>query len=207
MHFRNSDFKINQYFKNFADDINEARKHGKDVLYNEIRKKNNLYNARKLQGDVYLKDIFARYWPEFKSKYASRLGRPGLIDSVESFIGCHSFDNGYLYYECPSCGDFYMMGFSCHSRMCPSCGKKYRDQRTVKVSEKTLEVPHRQFVFTVPFQLRKYFLMFRKPLLNALFDAVSESFNALLRSKATSPTGRRKGGSASYRSSTRSAGT
>ncbi len=173
MHFRNSDFKINQYFKNFADDINEARKHGKDVLYNEIRKKNNLYNARKLQGDVYLKDIFARYWPEFKSKYASRLGRPGLIDSVESFIGCHSFDNGYLYYECPSCGDFYMMGFSCHSRMCPSCGKKYRDQRTIKVSEKTLEVPHRKFVFTAPFQLRKYFLMFRKPLLNALFDAVS----------------------------------
>ncbi len=36
----------------------------------------------------------------------------------------------------------------------------------------------------VPFQLRKYFLMFRKPLLNALFDAVSGSFNALLRSKA-----------------------
>ena len=37
--YRNSDFKINTYFKRFSDDINEAKKHGKDVFYNEIRKK------------------------------------------------------------------------------------------------------------------------------------------------------------------------
>ena len=180
MFYRNSDFKINQYFKNFADDIKEAGKHGRDVLYNEIRKKNNLYYARKLQGDVYLKDIFIKFWPEFKKKYESRLNRPGLITAVDSFIGCHNFDNGYLYYECPTCGDFYMIGFSCHSRLCPSCGKKYRDQRTIKVSEKVLEVPHRQFVFTVPCQLRKYFLIHRNPLLNILFESVNDAFNLLL---------------------------
>lgn len=66
MFYRNSDLKINRYFMQFKDDINEAKKHGKDVFYNEIRKKNNCYYARKLQGDVYIKDIFIRYWPEFK---------------------------------------------------------------------------------------------------------------------------------------------
>lgn len=178
--YRNSDFKINTYFKRFSDDINEAKKHGKDVFYNEIRKKNNCYHARKLQGDIYIKDIFIRYWPEFKEKYKTKLTRPGLIESIDKFVGCHNFDNGFLYYECPNCNDFYMVGFSCHSRMCPSCGKKYRDKRTIKVSEKCLEVPHRQFVFTIPHQLRVYFRLYRKPLLNALFKSVDDAFNALL---------------------------
>ena len=181
MFYRNSDLKINRYFMQFKDDINEAKMHGKDVFYNEIRKKNNCYYARKLQGDVYIKDIFIRYWPEFKKRYERRLQRPGLIESIDKFVGCHNFDNGFLYYECPECGDFFMMGFSCHSRMCPSCGKKYKDQRTVKVSEKCLEVSHRQFVFTIPFQLRDYFRLYRKPLLNALFRSVDEAFNLCLK--------------------------
>lgn len=182
--FRNSDLRINRYFIQFKEDINEAKKHGRDVFYNEIRKKNNCYNARKLQGDVYIKDIFARYWKEFKNKYAARLTRKGLVESIDKFVSCHNFDNGFLYYECPNCDDFYMMGFSCHSRICPSCGKKYKDQRTIKVSEKCLEVPHRQFVFTVPYQLRDYFRLYRKPLLNALFKSVDEAFNALLKHHA-----------------------
>lgn len=184
MFYRNSDFQINRYFMNFKNDINEAKKHGKTVFYNEIRKKNNCYHARKLQGDVYIKDIFIRYWPEFKKKYENRLKREGLIESIEKFIGCHNFDNGFLFYECPNCNDFFMMGFSCHSRMCPSCGKKYKDQRTIKVSEKCLEVPHRQFVFTIPYQLRDYFRLYRKPLLNALFKSVDEAFNAVMKRNA-----------------------
>ena len=183
-HYRNSDFAVNQYFKRFPDDINEARKHGKDVLYNEIRKKNNCPYARKLQGDVWLREIFRDNWGDFLAMFGPRLQRDGLIDAVESFIHCHDFGNGYLFYECPVCNDFYMVGFSCHSRVCPSCGKKYRDQRTAKVSEKIIEVPHRQFVFTVPQQLRPWFRAHRKPMLNALFLAVSDAFGLLLSRKA-----------------------
>ena len=184
MHYRNSDLSVNRYFTKFKDDINEAKKHGKEVFYNEVRKKNNCYHARRLQGDVCIKDIFMRYWPEFKERHADRLQRPGLIESIDKFVGCHDFENGYLYFECPNCNEFYMMGFSCHSRICPSCGKKYRDRRTIKVSEKCLEIPRRQFVFTVPFQLRNYFRLYRKPLLNALFKSVEDAFNALLKNHA-----------------------
>lgn len=55
---------------------------------------------------------------------------------------------------------------------------------TIKVSEKCLSVPHRQFVFTIPEQLRIYFRLYRKPLLNILFKSVDTSFNTLLKHHA-----------------------
>ena len=61
MSYRNSDLSTNRYFLKFKDDINEAKKHGKEVFYNEVRKKNNCCHARRLQGDVYIKDIFVEY--------------------------------------------------------------------------------------------------------------------------------------------------
>lgn len=182
--YRNSDFKVNTYFKRFPDQLEAARKAGYGVWVNEVRKLNNCFYARKLQGDVSIREILRAAWPTFKKRHAERLGRPGLVACVEKFIGCHDFANGYLYYECPKCGDFYMVGFSCHSRICPSCGKKYRDARSAKVSAKCLEVPHRQFVFTIPAQLRAFFRLHRKPMLDALFASVNESFRLLLRKHA-----------------------
>lgn len=180
-YYRNSDLKINRYFAKplFRDQIIEAKKHGIDVFYNQVRKLNNCYLARKEQGDISIKDIFSLYWDEFKSKYKSRLNRPGLLKSIESMISCHNFDKGFLFFECPNCNDFYMQGFSCHSRFCSSCGQKYKNQRTVKVSEKCLNVPHRQFVFTIPEELRQYFQRYRG-LLNVLFHTASETLNSVL---------------------------
>ena len=103
--FRNSDLKVNRYFAKpqFKNQLIEASKHGKNVFYNEVRKLNNCYYARKLQGDVSIKDIFLKYWSEFKEKYKHRLTRLDLIESIETMISCHNFDNGYLFYECPNC--------------------------------------------------------------------------------------------------------
>ena len=180
--YRNSDLKINRYFSQpqFKPRILEAITHGKDVFYNEVRKLNNCRQALLEQGDIFIKDIFIHYWYDFKSKYINQLSRTGLIDSIESMISCHNFDNGFTFYQCPSCNDFYMMGFSCHSRFCSSCGQKYKNQRTIKVSEKCLNVPHRQFVFTVPYELRKYFQIYRDDLLNVLFSSVNETLNLVL---------------------------
>lgn len=69
-----------------------------------------------------------RYFTKFKEKYAGRLQRPGLIESIDEFVGYYDFENGFLYFECPSCDEFYMMRCSCHSRMCPSCRKKTKAQ-------------------------------------------------------------------------------
>lgn len=57
--YRNSDLKINKYFSlpQFKEQIIEAKQHGKDVFYNQIRILNNCYYARKLHGDISIKDI------------------------------------------------------------------------------------------------------------------------------------------------------
>ena len=109
--YRNSDFKINRYFTKppFKARIVEASTHGKEIFYNEIRKLNNCRFALKEQGDIFIKDIFIHYWNDFKLKYLNQLSRSGVIDSIESMISCHNFDNGFNFYQCPSCNDFYMM--------------------------------------------------------------------------------------------------
>ena len=182
LYYRNSDLKINRYFAKpqFRTRILEASSRGKDIFYNEVRKLNNCRNALNEQGDIFIKDIFIHYWDDFKLKYINQLSRPGVIDSIEDMISCHNFDKGFTFYQCPSCNDFYMMGFSCHSRFCSSCGQKYKNQRTIKVSEKCLNVPHRQFVFTIPSQLWKYFRIYRDDLLNVLFSSVNETLNVVL---------------------------
>ena len=184
--FRNSDLRINRYFARpeFKERLLQASKHGKATFYNEVRILNNCYYARKLQGDISIKDIFSIYWDSFKKVYAHRLTRPHLVDSIESMLSCHNFDKGYLFYECPSCNNFYMMGFSCHSRFCTSCGQKYKKQRSVNISEKLLSIPHRQFVFTIPEQLRKYFQIYRRPLLNILFSSVNDALVSFLKRSA-----------------------
>ena len=61
--YGNSDLKKDKYFhkKQFKEQINEAKSNGKDVFYNTVRKINNCYHARKLKGDIYIKDIFILY--------------------------------------------------------------------------------------------------------------------------------------------------
>ena len=73
--------------------------------------------------------MFRRYWDDFKKKYASELTRSSIIDNVERMINCGTFDSGYLYFECPNpiCNNFHIQPFTCKSRFCPSCGKKYND--------------------------------------------------------------------------------
>ncbi|HYF92183.1 MAG TPA: transposase zinc-binding domain-containing protein [Symbiobacteriaceae bacterium] len=42
------------------------------------------------------------------------------------------------------------MGFTCKSRFCPRCGKRYVDQWVEKQVETILNVSHRHTVFTIP---------------------------------------------------------
>ena len=181
--FPNSNFKVDTFFRKpeYRSRINAAASTGdKKILTNEIRKINNSRFALYDKGYIRIKDIFQARWDIFKFIYQDKLAaRPGLIDSIESFVSCQNLSKGYIYYQCPNCDNFHLMGLSCHSRLCPTCGKKYKDQRTIKVSEKCLNIPHRQFVFTIPDDFRNYFLKDRK-LLNVLFDSVKDTLNFTL---------------------------
>jgi len=175
--FPNSNFKNDIYYKSF--NLTDAKKVNNDVYINAIRKVNNSKTALLKQGYCYIKNIFLEYWEPFKQKYAHQLTRPAVVKNVEKMIDCENFENGFLTFKCENGCEEYYRSFTCKSRFCPKCGKKYRDMRTVKVANKLIKAPHRQFVFTIPKEYRRLFRQYRS-LLGILFATVNDTFNFIL---------------------------
>ena len=61
-----------------------------------------------------------------------------MIESIDKFAGCHNFENGFLYFECPSCDEFYMMRFSVIPDV-PFLQEKGKDTGEFVVDMKCLE--------------------------------------------------------------------
>ena len=109
---------------------------------------------------------------------ASGKARPCVLDNVEKLLLCGSIYLGYDVYECPSCKNEIIVPHRCHSRLCSSCGTKYAQILSANVSAFAINVYHRHIVFTIPKELRIFFLKDRK-LLNLLFVAVRNTICAL----------------------------
>lgn len=172
--------KVIGYVSNFRENILKAFRINQLFAENKIKKYNNCKEARRQSGKVSIKDLFIHYWNDFKVKYFKQLTRQSIIDNVEKMIKCGSFDvdNGYLYFECPNpvCSNFHIQPFTCKSRFCPSCGKKYNDARVKEICKKCIDVTHRHITFTISEKLRNYFLLDRT-LIDCLFEAVEDTFN------------------------------
>lgn len=164
----------------------EAARNGERVYQNTFNRINNLPCIRESKGKVTLRQLFSEYWDMFYDYY-NPLGliRPAIKDNVDSMIHCKDFSKGYLTYECPNCKKLINVGLSCNSRFCSSCGNRYREERALSISKTVISKPHRQFVFSIAKELRKYFIEpdDRDNLLDILFEAVNEAFNLLLNSK------------------------
>lgn len=149
------------------------------VYTNEHIKSNHLKVNR--DSDT-IKKIFLEYWDTFHHQFSHRIIRPEIDKNVDSFLKCGSYDNGYLFYSCPNCHKFHISAFTCKSRFCPSCAHKYRDSRALVMSSKCVDSEYRHIVFTIPEELRIYFLLDRS-LLNLLFKAVNQVFKFILKNK------------------------
>ena len=97
--------------------------------------------------------------------------RQAVIDNVNKMIHCGDSSYGGAMYHCPDCNEWKFVPFRCHSRFCPTCGNMYSIDRTTSMSFKLLSCTHRHCVFTIPEQLRSFFLQDRS-LLNCLFSSV-----------------------------------
>ena len=179
--YRNPNFLKDLYYKRkeFELSLAKAKKSGYSVFVNRVRQLNNCLNARKEKGDISIQDIFHEHWSEFLEINKDKEIRSSIIDNVDSMLKCHNLANGFSYYECPKCNNFFIAPFTCKSRFCARCGTKYRNKIATNVSKKILRIPHRQLVFTVPYELRKYFRIDRR-LLSILFQSVNETMNAQL---------------------------
>jgi hypothetical protein len=123
-----------------------------------------------------IKVIFKENWPDFKQKHSGRI-RKTVIEDVEKMLRCGDISCGYSEYKCDCCGEIKKVAFTCKSRFCSSCGKIYVDKRAENMTNKLIKVKHRHMVFTIPEELRVYFLR-ERGLLSLL---AQESYEVLKR--------------------------
>ena len=119
-----------------------------------------------------IKDIFADHWDAFVSK--GHPIRSAVFKNVEKVIMCGDPSMGHALYFCEHCNKFKHVAFTCKSRFCNSCGAKYTQDRAESITSKLVRCTHRHIVFTIPKELRTYFLRDRK-LLNLLFNACADT--------------------------------
>jgi hypothetical protein len=110
--------------------------------------------------------------------YQGRYGfwRPIVGSVVKKFLECGDLKHGFARVRCPKCREELFVPFSCRGRcFCPSCHQKRALEKAGWVAEHVCaEVPHRQFVFTIPKRLRIYF-RFERRLLGHLCRAAART--------------------------------
>lgn len=127
---------------------------------------------QRLKQTFTIKQILKDHWHSFLS-----LGydlRPSIIKNVQKVIHCGDPSLGYALYSCSHCGKIKHVPFRCKSRFCNTCGASYVSNRAQSISSKLINCKHRHLVFTIPYELRKFFRLDRS-LLDILFKASSQT--------------------------------
>jgi hypothetical protein len=110
----------------------------------------------------------------------------GYYDTaVARYYDCGLFESGFARVKCTECPYEFLVAFSCKGRgLCPSCGAKRAAIFSELLRSQILaDVPHAQWVFSLPKMLRPYFLYHREllgDLARLAFETVSEMMLAVL---------------------------
>ncbi|MCB1080139.1 MAG: transposase zinc-binding domain-containing protein, partial [Verrucomicrobiae bacterium] len=116
-----------------------------------------IYRPRRPRASP-LWQIVHRCWADFVTGYEYRHRpihgplRHDAIDVVRQFHRCGDLAAGFTRLQCPDCGHERLLAFTCKTRLfCPSCHQR-KVQTTGDWIARVLcfDVPHRQFVFTMP---------------------------------------------------------
>jgi hypothetical protein len=152
-----------------------------------VRRVRSIYRQRKPLKTA-LWHLLHHYFSEFQYRYPERFAsshgffRSVVAQVVTNYLGCGNLKQGFARIRCPDCDKEYLLAFSCRGRwFCPSCHNKKVVQFSTRVQESVLfPVPHRQYVFSIPKILRRFFLYDRK-LLGKLSKCASRSLTEFLR--------------------------
>ena len=118
-----------------------------------------------------IRQIFQDHWEEYQKLHEDTL-REVEVQEVDRMLHCKDISRGFTTYRCMECNEIKLIGFTCKSRMCTSCGKKHADLWAEKLAGDIYRLPHKHVVLTIPQQLRVYFVRDRK-LLKVLMDAAA----------------------------------
>ena len=136
-------------------------------------------------------------WDDFLARYETRhrksLGplHPAATATVQSFLQCGDLACGFTRLQCPDCGHERLLAFTCKGRhFCPSCHQRRVRSTSDWIADAVChEVPHRQFVFTIPRVLRGIFRK-RRELLTLLFHTATTTLQEGFRTRLGLPHGR-----------------
>ena len=147
----------------------------------ECSSQEEIYRRRKPQ-ETSLWKLLNGHFVEFEEVYdelfQKKYGffRPVILHVVRKYLECGDLHQGFARIKCPDCHHQFILAFSCRGRwFCPSCHNKKVVQFGHHLKETVLyPVPHRQYVFSIPKILRRYFLYDRK-LLGKLSQCAAKS--------------------------------
>lgn len=119
-------------------------------------------------------------WPVITNLRADPF-RPVITGVVSNCLNCGTLQHGFARVKCPGCQHEYLLAFSCRGRwFCPSCHNKKVVQFSSRMKENVLfPVPHRQYIFSIPKILRRFFLYDRK-LIGKLSQCANKSLTIFL---------------------------
>jgi len=113
-----------------------------------------------------VQDHFEQLEIHWQDCYAQRYGfwRPIVTEVIYRYLECGDLHFGFARVKCQDCGHEYLLAYSCKRRhFCPSCHQKRVVEFGQWLCTQVLkQVPHRQWVFSIPKRVRIYFLFNRK---------------------------------------------
>jgi len=93
------------------------------------------------------------------------------IDMIFQMLQCVQGSLGGMVFRCNKCGHEKFLPFSCNSRVCVRCGKKYAEQWGRTFMNKCLPQDHRHVIFTLPPPLWELIKNNEEILLKDMLDA------------------------------------
>lgn len=125
-----------------------------------------------------LADIFHRYDPAYRQKYAAHL-LPSHRQAMLAIERCRTEALGGQVYSCVSCSELRYSYHSCRNRHCPKCQHE-QTQAWLKLQQQLLlPVPYFMLTFTLPEGLREAASRNQKLIYHALFQASAEATQKL----------------------------
>ena len=102
-----------------------------------------------------VRDTLETFLAETRETYAAAL--PRYVErEFRGYLRCGVFAHGFTRCHCDTCGHDVLVAFSCKSRaLCPSCaGRRMANTGAHLVDRVLPDVPVRQFVLSLPYELR-----------------------------------------------------
>ena len=103
-----------------------------------------------------VREHLATFLAHTERTYAAPLPKY-VVNAFEHYLGCGDVARGFVRCHCEACGHDVLVAFSCKARgLCPSCeARRMCNEAACFVDRIVPNVPLRQWVLSLPFELRR----------------------------------------------------